>query len=419
MRPSDDSLAHPLPAGMRDLLPEESRALSALGRGLMGSFELFGYQRVTVPVFEYAAVLERGLGALDPREVLRFVEPESGEVVALRPDMTPQIARLVATRLGDAPGPARLAYEGSVVRLRRERARRHRQIPQAGIELIGSAAPDGDFEVLEVACSALARAGLGQFVLDLGHARVAGALLEACPEPARWGLTEALTQKDSAELERRAKRAGLEAGLSRALSALTELCGGAEIWPEARRVLGAGPAGPGLHELEQVWERATRSQLAPAIVVDLGEVRDLGYYTGVTFQILAEGPGAAVGAGGRYDGLLGLFGAPRPAAGFAVALDHLSWALGESSARPAPRVLVSGDARVLPDLRALGVNATEAPREIWEHARAWHFSHVLTLGAGSARLERVVDRAGSDLPWAEPAALAASVAQALGKERNS
>ena len=65
MRPSDDSLAHPLPAGMRDLLPEESRALSALGRGLMGSFELFGYQRVTVPVFEYAAVLERGLGALD------------------------------------------------------------------------------------------------------------------------------------------------------------------------------------------------------------------------------------------------------------------------------------------------------------------------------------------------------------------
>jgi len=139
----------------------------------------------------------------------------------------------------------------------------------------------------------------------------------------------------------------------------------------------------------------------------------------VTFQILAEGPGAAVGAGGRYDGLLGLFGAPRPAAGFAVALDHLSWALGESSARSAPRVLVSGDARVLSALRALGVSATEAPREIWEHARAWHFSHVLTLGAGSARLERVVDRAGSDLPWAEPAALAASVAQALGKERNS
>ena len=69
---------------MRDLLPAESRALSALGRGLLGSFELFGYQRVTVPVFEYAAVLERGLGALDPREVLRFVEPESGEVVALQ-----------------------------------------------------------------------------------------------------------------------------------------------------------------------------------------------------------------------------------------------------------------------------------------------------------------------------------------------
>ncbi|MCE7891885.1 MAG: ATP phosphoribosyltransferase regulatory subunit, partial [Sorangiineae bacterium PRO1] len=73
---------------MRDLLPDESRALSWLGRDLLETFELHGYQRVTVPVFEYAAVLERGLGALDPREVLRFVEPESGEVVALRPDMT-------------------------------------------------------------------------------------------------------------------------------------------------------------------------------------------------------------------------------------------------------------------------------------------------------------------------------------------
>ncbi len=419
MGSNDDSLAHPLPAGMRDLLPEESRALSALGRRLMGSFELFGYQRVTVPVFEYAAVLERGLGALDPREVLRFVEPESGEVVALRPDMTPQIARLVATRLSDAPGPARLAYEGSVVRLRRERARRHRQIPQAGIELIGSGAPDGDFEVLEVACAALGRVGLGHFVLDLGHARVAGALLETCPEAAQAGLSEALAQKDTAELERRAKRAGLDAGLVRALAALTELSGGAEIWPEARRLLAEGPAGPGLGELERVWERATELKWAPAIQVDLGEVRDLGYYTGVTFQILAEGPGAAVGAGGRYDGLLGLFGAPRPAAGFAVALDHLRWALGESSGQSAARVLVSGDDRVLAALRRAGVCAAPAPREAREHARAWHYSHVLTLGAGSARLERVIDGALGELPWAEPAELAASVVQALEKERNS
>lgn len=397
---------------MRDLLPDESRALSRLGRGILETFELHGYQRVTVPVFEYARVLERGLGALDPREVLRFVEPESGEVVALRPDMTPQIARLTATRLGALPGPARLSYEGSVVRLRRERARKHRQIPQAGIELIGSAAPQGDFEVLEVACAALGRAGLRRYVLDLGHARVAGALLEPVSERDRPILVEALGQKDPLELERRARALGLDAVLVRALAGLCELHGGAEVWPRAERLLAGTAASAGLAELERAWRFASERALAPEISVDLGEVRDLGYYTGVTFQMLAEGPGAAIGAGGRYDRLLEQFGAPRPAAGFAVALDHLSWALGETRSGERLRVLVSGSAPadVLAALRAAGVACAPAPEDPLAHAEAWHFSHVLELGDPSARLSRVRGGATEVLSSRDPSALAASIA---------
>ena len=101
---------------MRDFLPPDARRLSELARRLLGSFELFGYELVTLPVFEYESVLERGLGALEPEEVLRFVEPETGEVVALRPDMTPQLARVVATRLSQATPPIRLSYQGSVLR---------------------------------------------------------------------------------------------------------------------------------------------------------------------------------------------------------------------------------------------------------------------------------------------------------------
>src|SRR5688500_19049502 len=177
---------------MRDLLPADARARANLGRRLLDSFELHGYERVTLPVFEYADVLERGLGSLDANEVLRFVEPETGEVVALRPDMTPQVARLLATRLADAPPPARLCYEGSVLRRRRERARRHRQIPQAGIELLGREGAAGDLEVLSSACAAVRAAGLRDFVLDLGHARIAGALLEAVDEASWPALIEAL-----------------------------------------------------------------------------------------------------------------------------------------------------------------------------------------------------------------------------------
>jgi ATP phosphoribosyltransferase regulatory subunit len=188
----------------------------------MRAFELFGFERVSVPAFEYADVLERGLGALGADEVLRFVEPETGEVVALRPDMTPQVARLLATRLGTAPSPCRLCYEGSVLRRRRERARRHRQIPQAGVELIGSAAPDGDVEVLTLASEAVRAVGLSEFVIDLGHARIAGSLIETAPAEARAQLVEALALKDGSELELRAKACGLPAPLRRALVDLVD-----------------------------------------------------------------------------------------------------------------------------------------------------------------------------------------------------
>src|SRR5579863_2225501 len=167
-QPLPQSLEHPLPAGMRDLLPEEALARRALARKALDRFTVHGYGLVTLPVFEFAEVLERGLGTLDPSEVLRFVEPESGEVAALRPDMTPQIARVIATRLRDRPPPVRLAYEGTVIRRRTGRARKHRQIPQVGVELAGVAGPEGDLELLALAVAAMRAAGLDRFTIDIG-----------------------------------------------------------------------------------------------------------------------------------------------------------------------------------------------------------------------------------------------------------
>lgn len=415
------ALAHPLPAGMRDLLPAEARRQSALARRVMHAFELHGFERVSLPAFEYADVLERGLGALGPDEVLRFVEPETGEVVALRPDMTPQVARLLATRLADVPGPCRLCYEGSVLRRRRARARRHRQIPQAGIELIGLAAPRGDLEVLEVAVFAMRAAGLDDFVLDLAHARVAGSLIDRAPEPARRELVEALALKDSSELERRAASAGLEPGLSKALAALPDLHGGEPVWQRAEGVLAGTPAEPALCELRQIWDQAAAAGMAGSLLVDFGETRHFAYYSGLMFQILAEGPGEAVGSGGRYDGLLAKFGAPRPAAGFAIDLDNLGWALATSRAAlpEPPRVLVSGgsvsdQALLLAALRSRGVPAASAPNSgsALDYARAWRYGHVVELTAGGALLVAVAGGAREEFS-AAPAEIGARVAARL------
>src|SRR4051812_10070031 len=194
------SLDHPLPGGMRDLLPEETRSRRAVARSVLDRFALFGYALVTPPVFEFADVLERGLGTLDPSEVLRFVEPESGEVAALRPDMTPQIARMVATRLDREPWPIRLCYEGTVVRRRQGRARRHRQLSQAGVELYGAPSIAGDLEILRLAASTARSAGLDDFVLDLGHASIARTLLETLPPELAAPVSDALAQKDAARI---------------------------------------------------------------------------------------------------------------------------------------------------------------------------------------------------------------------------
>ena len=383
---------------MRDLLPPVAHRQAELARRVTRCFALHGYEVVTLPVFEYAEVLERGLGALDSDEVLRFVEPESGQVVALRPDMTPQIARILATRLADLPGPARLSYHGSVVRRRQERARRHRQIFQAGVELLGLEGPAGDLEILRLASAGVRAAGLSAFVFDLGHARIAAALLEELPGERTNLLVEALAIKDQSEVARRAVAAGFTGRTLQAISELCELHGGAEIWPRAERLLQGTAAEPALRELRGIWDAVQGADLAPELLVDLSETRNFAYYTGLTFQIHADGPGSPIGAGGRYDGLLGRFGAARPAAGFALSLDHLAWAL-ESVGREEPNELrllaVGADPELLAGLRTLGVPC--APSDAaplaaaLAYARAWRFSHVLEVLDAGAVLVRVAD----------------------------
>ncbi len=151
---------------------------------LLAEFDRAGFERVITPAFEYEEVLALGLGAAARAVTVRFVEPSSGQVVALRPDITPQIARLIATRFRDEKGPVRLCYEGTVVRLDRA-ARGQRELIQAGVELAGLAGPDGDAELIALAVEALAAAGLPRPTIDLGHLGLAREVLARWRSPSR------------------------------------------------------------------------------------------------------------------------------------------------------------------------------------------------------------------------------------------
>jgi ATP phosphoribosyltransferase regulatory subunit len=371
---------------MRDLLPEEAAARRSLARCVLDLVLLHGYGLVTLPAFEFADVLERGLGTLDPSDVLRFVEPESGEVAALRPDMTPQIARVIATRLRDRPPPVRLAYEGTVMRRRSGRARKHRQIPQVGVELAGVPGPGGDLELLALAAGALRAAGLERFTLDLGDAGIVRALLAGRAPEEQADLSEALARKDEGAVK------------DATLAALLRLQGGRDAIVEGTRLLASTPAADAAARLLGIFDAAVARGLGAHVQADLGEVRGFAYYTGPIFHAYAAGTGDAVLSGGRYDELLARFGCPMPAAGFAVDLDRLTEARraagapaeremrvvvivppGAGAPGDKPGVGQEEDPRVA-ELRGRGVVAVAfagSPEAARAYARAWGFTHVM------------------------------------------
>lgn len=400
------SLEHPLPAGMRDLLPEEAAMRRSLARSVLDCFALHGYALVTPPVFEFADVLERGLGTLDPTDVLRFVEPESGEVAALRPDMTPQIARMVATRLRGRPPPLRLGYEGTVLRRRSGRARKHRQIPQAGVELAGVSGPEGDLELIALLVDTLLATGLERFAIDLGDAGVVRALLADLPTERHALLSEAIARKDDAEIAQACEVTG--ASQAEALQALPWLHGGREALVEGVGRLAKTPAAAAARRLLALFDAAAGRGLERHLTADLGEVRGFAYYTGTVIHAYAVGTGDAVVSGGRYDELLGRFGWDLPAAGFAIDLDRAAEARSAAGVAPERRaravVVGPADDRRVAELRARGVVAVaqaEGPGAIaW--ARAWGFTHVLDSSGW-------VDAASG-------ASIASPLDQALGRE---
>jgi ATP phosphoribosyltransferase regulatory subunit len=327
-----------LPLGLRDLTPDHSAHLAELSARLQDVFRSFKYRRVLLPTLERLEVVERGLSPSALASVLKFVEPGSGEVVAIRPDITPQIVRLYAARPDALPDPARLCYDGPVLRAREARAGRPREVYQAGVELLGAGGPSADAEALTVLRRALDGVGLEGAILEVGHARFAGAVLDRAGLRAasRAEAEEALSRKDEAALAKLAGKARGSIAARKALPALATLYGEGAL-TRARQVASRVPgAAAPLAELEAAIRLARRRGVRD-VEVDLGEVRGLGYYTGITFAGYAPGAGSAVASGGRYDGLLARFGRPGPAIGFAVDLEFATQALERRGPRAGRR----------------------------------------------------------------------------------
>ena len=329
--------------GFSDWLPGPAQVRRALGEGFLRTFESWGYGLVDTPLVEPLDTVSAGVGAGGQTQLFRFVDSD-GSLLALVGERTVSVARVVATQLREGPFPLRLCYLGPVLRNQALLGGRRREAMQAGCELIGAAGLGADAECVALAAEALRAAGLSGVQIDVGHSDFLPGLLDGAglPPAARDSVLNALSRRDLVAVEEALE--GTPAGeVERALLLrFPALRGGREILDAAGEGLEAARPRQALQDLATLWDLLMAHGLEGHVTLDLGAVRDWDYYTGPTFELFSGDLGFPLGTGGRYDGLLGRFGTPRPATGFVLMVDRCCDVLLRRGAPPAaaamPRV---------------------------------------------------------------------------------
>ncbi|MGM0502483.1 MAG: ATP phosphoribosyltransferase regulatory subunit [Bacillota bacterium] len=311
------------PEGTRDYLPDLAKKKSYVEQQVEKVFKKWGYQEIITPTFEFYDVLSTATEGLQAK-MYKFFN-RNGEILALRPEMTAPIGRLVATELREEPLPLRLSYQGNVYRYETPRAGRHREFYQAGIELLGVDNPIGDAEVISIAVKAVENAGLDNFKIDIGDVGYfTGIMKEAkLDEELQIEIRHALSERNFVKLEELITNTELSAQQQEAILAAMDLRGGAEVIAEAKSLVNNEESLEALINLEEVYQNLQLMGVADYIYIDLSIVRSFDYYTGIVFEGYNKDLGYTICGGGRYDNLVKKFGYPATATGFAVGIDRL------------------------------------------------------------------------------------------------
>ncbi len=338
---------------MATILPHAARQVRHLESTLLGAVGRWGYDEIILPTFEYLDVLAPGLEAELLETCYQFIDRTTGRTLLLRPDATAQVARTIAMGLTGDRVPQRLCYRTSVFRYEPEHAGRGREIFQVGAELVGVDDVAGDVEIVSVLVESLRATGLRSFTIALGHVGfIKGLLIRSGMSPhGQKRAEQAAARKDLPRLEEILASERIAKSVARAIREAPELAGGEEVL-ERGRVLAAGDPSllAPLDRLAQLYHLLCASGHRNFLHLDLGEFRGFDYYDGVVFDVFAEGVGAELGGGGRYDHLIGRFGRQLPSTGFAIDVDRLFRAVRfpeETNGRSSIDCLVIGPRRVV------------------------------------------------------------------------
>ncbi len=313
------------PRGFRDVLPEEGTWREQAVRRVQQCFSTWGYDPVETPTLEALDSLAAGGIATTP---FRFFD-DDGNQLALRPDVTLPIARMVATRMQHVPSPLRLRYTTPVFREEESLRGQAREFTQLGVESIGMAGPAADAEVVEMLVEGLYATGLQEFVVCIATVGVLLELVDAACDDGAWrqAALDAYHTSNWVALKQLAMAPQVPPAFGRALSALPFISGGPEAVEECREMVTPLGCQDGLDQLDATMGILGATGLLRFVRVDFSIMNSLDYYTGLVMQAYAPGAARPLGSGGRYDTTLASFGRPEPAAGFAFGLETVLGAL--------------------------------------------------------------------------------------------
>lgn len=320
-----------LPEGVRDILPDECERLDALEARLRGKFAAAGFRFVRSAGLEYYDTYAGIRSAVGQEKMFKLTDKD-GRLIVLRPDMTLACARIAATKL--RAESARLCYFTDIYDFSAG-GNSDREVFQAGVELFGEGGAEADAAVISFAAECLREAGLREFIIDVGHVGFYKGLLEGSglSEAAAEEIRGYINAKDAVNTEIALRRNGASARAQAAILALPSLFGDVSVLERAKSLTDNAVALSALSRLGEVYACLKARGAEKYVSFDLGTVKSLSYYSGIVFTGLAEGVGAPVLSGGRYDGLCGQFGRELPAVGFALGMMRVLRALEKKEGR--------------------------------------------------------------------------------------
>ena len=330
-----------IPDGACDLLFKECEARRAVEKSMVDIFKSRGFSEAATPSLEFYDVFSGNSSIMDDEMMYKLIDAR-GRILVLRPDNTTPMARIASTKLKGFLPPLRLCYNQNVFRISQYMSGRYDELAQCGIELIGVRGEKADIEVILTAISALKSVLGSDFRFEIGHVGFYKCIIDELPfgDDVKERIRSLIASKSYASLNTMLEPYARDNAACLALTELPRLFGGREVLDRAFSVAPNEASKQTVKYLQTLYNTLCDMGFESNIMLDLGLVQQIEYYTDVVFKGYMHGTGEPVLSGGRYDGLFASFGADIPATGFAVNADAIARAIGERSKSNRPDVLI-------------------------------------------------------------------------------